>query len=108
VGAVTEEGVHAVAVSSYQGGHMEFFRFLRDSLVDRGLGDVRIFAGGGGTILPEEGRELEAHGITRVYSPDDGRELGLVGIVEDMVSRCDFELGELDDPERVVAEATSG
>jgi methylmalonyl-CoA mutase len=94
-----EEDAHAVAVTSYQGGHMEFFRYMRDLLVEREAGHIRLFGGGGGTILPSEGEELAAYGVTRVYSPDDGRRLGLVGMVRDMISRCDFERGELVDPD---------
>jgi len=97
VTAAIEEDVQAVAVTSYQGGHMEFFRYLRDLLVGGGAPHVRIFGGGGGTILPAEGAELVGYGITRIYSPDDGRELGLQGMVDDMLSRADYSAGELDD-----------
>jgi methylmalonyl-CoA mutase len=102
VEAAIEEDAHAVAVTSYQGGHMEFFRYMRDLLVERDAGHVRLFGGGGGTILPSEGEQLAAYGVTRVYSPDDGRRLGLVGMVRDMISRCDFERGELVDPDGVL------
>jgi methylmalonyl-CoA mutase len=108
VEAAIEEDAHAVAVTSYQGGHMEFFRFMRDLLVERGAEHIRIFGGGGGTILPAEGEELAAYGVTRIYSPDDGRQLGLVGMVEDMLARCGFERGELSDPEAVVEAALAG
>jgi isobutyryl-CoA mutase len=90
-----EEDVHAIAVTSYQGGHMEFYRYLHDLLVEREAGHIRLFGGGGGTILPTEGAELQAYGITRIYSPDDGREMGLQGMVSDMLSRSDFATGEL-------------
>ncbi|MGH8870894.1 MAG: methylmalonyl-CoA mutase family protein [Acidimicrobiia bacterium] len=90
-----EEDAHAIAVTSYQGGHMEFYRYLRDLLVERNAGHIRLFGGGGGTILPDEGEELIRYGITRIYSPDDGRELGLQGMVSDMLSRSDFATGEL-------------
>jgi methylmalonyl-CoA mutase len=96
VDAAIEEDAQAIAVTSYQGGHMEFFRYLRDLTVERGAEHIRIFGGGGGTILPEEGEELAEYGIARIYSPDDGRSLGLQGMVNDMLSRADFPLGELD------------
>ena len=90
-----EEDAHAIAVTSYQGGHMEFYRYLRDLLVERDAGHIRLFGGGGGTILPGEGDELAAYGITRIYSPDDGRQLGMQGMVSDMLARSDFATGEL-------------
>jgi methylmalonyl-CoA mutase len=92
-----EEDAQAIAVTSYQGGHMEFYRYMRDLLVERDAGHIRLFGGGGGTILPSEGEELARYGITRVYSPDDGRELGLQGMVSDMLARSDFATGELGD-----------
>ncbi len=96
-----EEDVQALAVTSYQGGHMEFFRYLRDLLVERDCGHIRTFGGGGGTILPAEGAELMDYGVTRIFSPDDGRSLGLQGMVDDMLARADFPVGELNgfDPE---------
>ena len=90
VDAAVEEDAQAIAVTSYQGGHMEFFRYLRDLTVDRGAEHIRIFGGGGGTILPEEGEELAEYGVARIYSPDDGRSLGLQGMVDDMLARADF------------------
>ena len=90
-----EEDAHAIAVTSYQGGHMEFYKYLRDLLVERDASHIRIFGGGGGTILPDEGAELAEYGITRIYSPDDGRELGLQGMVADMLKQSDFSTGEL-------------
>ena len=96
VDAAIQEDAHAIAVTSYQGGHMEFYRYLRDLLVERGAGDIRLFGGGGGTILPDEGAELADYGVTRIYSPDDGRTLGLTGMVADMLTRSDYPIGELD------------
>jgi methylmalonyl-CoA mutase len=97
VEAAIDEDAHAIAVTSYQGGHMEFYRYLRDLLVERGVDHVRVFGGGGGTILPAEGDELTAYGVTRIYSPDDGRTLGLQGMVADMLSRSDYARGQLPD-----------
>ncbi|MFO1054877.1 MAG: methylmalonyl-CoA mutase family protein [Planctomycetota bacterium] len=91
VAAAVEEDAQGIAITSYQGGHNEFFRYVRDLLVERGAGHVRIFGGGGGVILAEEIAALQEYGIERIYSPDDGRALGLSGMVEDMLRRCDFE-----------------
>jgi len=93
--AAIQEDAQAIAVSSYQGGHMEYFRFMRKLLDARGGEHIKIFGGGGGVIIPEEIRILEASGIERIYSPEDGRRLGLVGMIDDMLERCDF------DPSRV-------
>ncbi|MCB9557052.1 MAG: cobalamin B12-binding domain-containing protein [Deltaproteobacteria bacterium] len=87
--AAVQEDVQGVAVSSYQGGHMEFFRYLRDLLVERGCGQIKIFGGGGGTIIPEEKRELEAYGVTRIYHPEDGRQMGLQGMINEVIALCD-------------------
>jgi methylmalonyl-CoA mutase len=95
VEAAIQEDAQAIAVTSYQGGHMEFYRYLVDLLAERGASRVRIFGGGGGTILPSEGEELASWGVTRIYSPDDGRELGLTGMVADMLDRSDYATGEL-------------
>ncbi|HEY7818388.1 MAG TPA: methylmalonyl-CoA mutase family protein, partial [Vicinamibacteria bacterium] len=92
VGAAIQEDAHAVAVSSYQGGHNEFFRYLVDLLRERGAAHVRVFGGGGGVIVPREIRELESYGVTRIYSPEDGRVLGLSGMIDDMVRTADFGL----------------
>jgi len=97
VEAAIEEDAQAIAVTSYQGGHLEFYKYLHDLLVERDATQIRIFGGGGGTILPEEGDELAAYGITRIYSPDDGRHLGLTGMVADMLARSDYPTGELAD-----------
>src|SRR5580698_6636896 len=87
-----EEDVQGIAVSSYQGGHVEFFKYMKDLLDQNDCGHIKIFGGGGGTILPEEIRELHQYGITRIYSPDDGRKMGLEVMIEDVVKQCDFSL----------------
>lgn len=83
-----EEDVQAIAVTSYQGGHVEFFRYMKDLLVQNESGHIKIFGGGGGTILPEEITLLHKYGINRIYSPDDGRQMGLEGMIEDLLSKC--------------------
>lgn len=87
-----EEDAQGIAITSYQGGHVEFFKYMKDLLDQNGCGHIKIFGGGGGTILPEEIRELHQYGITRIYSPDDGRKMGLEGMIEDVVKQCDFSL----------------
>jgi methylmalonyl-CoA mutase len=94
VEAAIEEDVQGIAITSYQGGHNEFFKFIYDLLQENGGAGIKIFGGGGGTILPEEIEELEAYGISKLYSPDDGREMGLQGMINDLVEKCDFPLGE--------------
>ena len=74
-----EEDVQGIAITSYQGGHVEFFKYMKDLLDENGCGHIKIFGGGGGTILPNEIEELHKYGITRIYSPDDGRKMGLEG-----------------------------
>jgi isobutyryl-CoA mutase len=83
-----EEDVQGIAITSYQGGHVEFFKYMKDLLDESGCGHIKIFGGGGGTILPDEIRELHKYGITRIYSPDDGRKLGLEGMIEDVIKQC--------------------
>jgi isobutyryl-CoA mutase len=85
-----EEDAQGIAITSYQGGHVEFFKYMKDLLDQNGCGHIKIFGGGGGTILPEEIKELHNYGITRIYSPDDGRHMGLEGMIEDVVKQCDF------------------
>ena len=90
VDAAIEEDVQGVAVSSYQGGHLEFFRYLLDLLKERGAPHIKIFGGGGGVIIPEEIEELESYGITKIYSPEDGTKMGLQGMINHMVQSMDF------------------
>ena len=88
VEAAIEEDVQGIAITSYQGGHLEFFKYMKDLLDECGCGHIKIFGGGGGTILPNEIEELHAYGITRIYSPDDGRRLGLEGMINDVIEQC--------------------
>ena len=90
--AAIEEDVQAVAITSYQGGHIEFFTYLRKLLDDSGCGHIRIFGGGGGTILPSEIQWLQEHGISRIYSPDDGRTLGLEGMIDNLIGETEKTL----------------
>jgi isobutyryl-CoA mutase len=90
-----QEDVQGIAVTSYQGGHIEFFKYMYDLLQANGAGHIKIFGGGGGTILPHEIAELHAYGIARLYSPDDGRAMGLQGMINDLVEKCDFELKDV-------------
>jgi len=87
-----EEDVQGIAITSYQGGHLEFFKYIKDLLDENGCGHIKLFGGGGGTILPQEIHELHQYGITRIYSPDDGRRMGLEGMIEDVIKQCDFPL----------------
>ncbi|MHA4808258.1 methylmalonyl-CoA mutase family protein [Flavitalea flava] len=87
-----EEDVQGIAITSYQGGHLEFFKYMKDLLDENGCGHIKLFGGGGGTILPQEINELHKYGITRIYSPDDGRRMGLEGMIEDVLKNCDFPL----------------
>src|SRR6266702_4596739 len=94
VTAALQEDVQGVAVSSYQGGHVEYFRYMIDLLRERGGENIKAFGGGGGVIVTEEISELEAYGVARIYSPEDGRKLGLQGMIDDMLSRCDEDLSQ--------------
>jgi methylmalonyl-CoA mutase len=94
VTAVLQEGAQGVAVSSYQGGHMEYFKYMKDLLDEAGAGYVKIWGGGGGVIIHEEKRELEAYGIAQIFHPDDGRRLGLEGMIRMIVEGCDFNAVE--------------
>lgn len=96
VTTAVQEDAQAIAVTSYQGGHVEYFKYMYDLLHEKGCGHIKIFGGGGGTILPEELEELHAYGITRLYAPDDGREMGLQGMINDLLQQADFPTGNLD------------
>ena len=85
VDAAIQEDAQGIAITSYQGGHNEYFKYMHDLLKERGAGHIKIFGGGGGTILPTEIEELHAYGISRIYSPDDGRRLGLQGMINDLL-----------------------
>ena len=90
VEATIQEDVQGIAVSSYQGGHVEFFKYMVDLLKERGAAHIRVYAGGGGVIVPREIQELEAYGVAKVFSPEDGRKLGLTGIIDQMLQETDF------------------
>ncbi len=95
VNCAIQEDANAIAMTSYQGGHTEYFKYMYDLLKEKGASHIKIFGGGGGVILPEEIKELMDYGITRIYSPDDGREMGLQGMINDLVKQSDFAVGDL-------------
>ena len=95
VNCAIQEDVNAIAMTSYQGGHNEYFKYMYDLLKEKGASHIKIFGGGGGVILPKEIKELMEYGITRIYSPDDGRELGLQGMINDLVQKADFAIGNV-------------
>ncbi|MCZ6788206.1 MAG: methylmalonyl-CoA mutase family protein, partial [Planctomycetota bacterium] len=95
VDAAVQEDAQAVAITSYQGGHVEFFRYVVDLLRERGAGHVRVYGGGGGVIVPEEIRDLEAYGVAKIFSPEDGRVMGLKGMIEHLIRESDFETPRL-------------
>src|SRR5687767_12490029 len=91
VSAVLQEDAQGVAVSSYQGGHIEYFKYMIDLLRQRGGGRVQVFGGGGGVIVASEIKQLQEYGVARIYSPEDGQRMGLQGMINDMLARCDFD-----------------
>ncbi|MFN3907991.1 MAG: methylmalonyl-CoA mutase family protein [Flavobacterium sp.] len=95
VNTAIQEDANAIAMTSYQGGHMEYFKYMYDLLKEKGAGHIKIFGGGGGVILPSEIEELHAYGITKIYSPDDGRAMGLQGMINDLVQKADFPVGDV-------------
>ncbi|OED39764.1 methylmalonyl-CoA mutase [Chromatiales bacterium (ex Bugula neritina AB1)] len=94
VTAAIHEDVQGIAISSYQGGHVEYFKYMVDMLRERGCGHIQVFGGGGGVIIADEIAELHSHGVARIYTPQDGQQIGLQGMIDDMLSRCDFDPGE--------------
>ncbi len=99
VNCAIQEDANAIAMTSYQGGHNEYFKYMYDLLQEKGAKEIKIFGGGGGVILPEEIKELMDYGITRIYSPDDGRQMGLQGMINDLVEKSDFAIGDVLDGE---------
>jgi methylmalonyl-CoA mutase len=93
VNTAIQEDANAIAMTSYQGGHNEYFKYMYDLLKEKGAGHIKIFGGGGGVILPSEIAELQAYGITRIYAPDDGRSMGLQGMINDLVEQSDYPTG---------------
>ncbi len=94
VNCAIQEDAQAIAMTSYQGGHNEYFKYMFDLLKEKKASHIKIFGGGGGTILPEEIKDLQNYGIARIYHPDDGRELGLQGMINDLIEQCDFPTGQ--------------
>ncbi len=95
VTAALQEDVQGIAISSYQGGHVEYFKYMVDLLKSRGGAHIQVFGGGGGVIVPPEIRELHAYGVSRIYSPEDGQKMGLAGMIGEMVMRCDKDITAL-------------
>src|SRR5690625_1299578 len=89
VHAAIQEDAQGIAISSYQGGHVEYFKYMVDLLNERGAGHIKVFGGGGGVILPKEIKELHDYGVARIFSPDEGREIGLQGMINRILEMCD-------------------
>src|SRR5512145_2432793 len=96
VSAALQEDVQGVAVSSYQGGHLEYFKYMLDLLRAQGGEHIKVFGGGGGVIVASEIKELQDYGVARIYSPEDGQRMGLQGMINDMLARCDFDVARKD------------
>src|SRR6202167_2011184 len=105
VNAGLQEDVQAVAITSYQGGHVEFFKYMMDLLREKGGENIKVFGGGGGVIVPAEIRELMAYGVTRLYSPEDGAKMGLQGMIDDLLQASDYDLCALAPTEPEALEA---
>ncbi|MCC6447373.1 MAG: cobalamin B12-binding domain-containing protein, partial [Chitinophagaceae bacterium] len=93
VNCAIQEDANAIAMTSYQGGHVEYLKYMYDLLKEKNCSHIKIFAGGGGVILPDEVNELHEYGITRIYSPDDGRSMGLQGMIDDLLEKSDYPTG---------------
>jgi methylmalonyl-CoA mutase len=104
VNTAIQEDAQSIAMTSYQGGHNEYFKYMYDLLQEKGAGHIKIFGGGGGVILPEEIKELMDYGITRIYSPDDGRAMGLQGMINDLVEQSDYPTGETVDSQQLTVD----
>ena len=101
VNAAIHEDVQGIAISSYQGGHVEYFKYMYDLLKEKGAPNIRIYGGGGGVIIPREIKELHEYGIAWIFSPDDGRKMGLQGMINRMLEECDFPTVSLDNQEYI-------
>src|SRR6185295_9871992 len=107
VAAALQEDVQGIAVSSYQGGHIEFFKYMVDLLRGRGGQHIQVFGGGGGVIVADEIKDLQDYGVARIYSPEDGQRMGLQGMINDMLARCDFDLARFSPSELKVGDPRS-